>query len=442
MQSNRVDRQSITGGVISSILPDSIGEHLGLQIGDIVTHINEVPLFDILDYRFQIAEEKAVITVWRQEEVMEFDVEKDYDEDLGVEFEDVLFDRIRRCQNNCDFCFIYQLPKKMRRSLYIKDDDHRLSFLYGNYVTLAGLTQADYDKITGYNLSPLYVSVHATPIEKRRELLRNDKAEEILERLQYLIDRGIEVYTQAVIVPDLNDGDVLEQTMEDLVQLYPGVRAFGIVPVGLTQYQSRLKRMNPHTVEEARATIAQIEAKQKEFIKRYGTPFMQIADEFYLKADLPVPDASFYDHYNLLENGIGAIRQFVDAFFEEYNPEEEAPQMTRGIITGEDGARMFRDYILPSLSPAHREKFRILEIKNRHFGESVSVSGLITGKDILEQITPGSADEYFLPANCLKFDQPVFLDDVAISEVESHLKRNIHILNPEGPELIEAFFNP
>lgn len=440
MQSNRVDKQKIKGGIIASLLHDSLASRLGLKPGDIVRSINGVELLDILDYRFQIAEEQVALEILRGEETLNFECEKEYDEDLGVEFDDVLFDQIRRCQNNCDFCFIYQLPKKMRRSLYVKDDDYRLSFLYGNYVTLAGLKDFDYQKIIEYNLSPLYVSVHATDLEARRELLKNPKAEDIIERLTYLTQNGIEIYTQAVICPGLNEGPVLEQTMLDLVKLYPGVKALGIVPVGLTQYQSRLKNMQVHTVAQARETIALIEKYQTDFIRQYGHPFMQIADEFYLKAELAVPSKEHYSDFQLLENGIGGIRQFIDSFSDNYDPEEIAPQNKVAIITGKDGAFMFREYILPIMSPKHRQKLEILEIENQHFGNSVTVSGLMVGSDIVKQIKPGTAHRYLLPSNCLKFDTPVFLDDLAVPDLEKHLGAEITILNPGAVDLLEGIF--
>lgn len=446
MQSNQVDFQKIQGGVISSILPGSIASSLSLQKGDVLTHINGRPLQDILDYRFQIAEEEIECQVSRatsQGSITDqflFEIEKEYDEDLGIEFEDVLFDRIRRCKNNCDFCFIYQLPKKMRRSLYIKDDDYRLSFLYGNYVTLAGLDQKDYDRILEYHLSPLYVSVHATDLEKRRELLRNPKAEDILEKIQYLIDHGIEVFTQAVVCPGLNDGKILEQSMLDLAKLYPGVKAFGIVPVGLTQYQSRLKRMNPHTMEEARECIQMIERYQAHFRAELGTPFAQVADEFYLKAQLPFPGEEAYEDYDLVENGIGAARSFIDDFFQAYDPEEETSEETVGIITGEDGKIMFEDFILPSLQPEHRARIKIFPVKNKHFGESVTVAGLMVGKDIEEQVPANAVSRYLLPDSCLKFDSPVFLDDLHLDQIAKTLKAPVEPVATTGQDLFEAIF--
>lgn len=441
MQSNQVDRSKFPGGLITAIQPGSIGSELGIKTGDTLVSIDGQPLLDILDYRYLTADEELEFVISRNNQDLHFQLEKEYDEDLGFEFEDVLFDQIRRCKNNCDFCFIYQLPKKMRRSLYIKDDDYRLSFLYGNYVTLAGLKEEDYERIIRYHLSPLYVSVHASDLVERRKLLRNDKAEDIIERLEFLISHGIEIYTQAVIVPGLNDGEVLSQTMKDIAKLYPGVRALGVVPVGLTQYQSRLKRLKPHTQEEAQNCIQMIEMQQKSFIESMGTPFVQIADEFYLKADLQFPSEDHYGHYDLLENGIGAARQFIDEFFEYYDPTESAPDKMTGIITGEDGAHIFNSYIMPYIQPEHRSQIKILCINNNHFGESVTVSGLITGIDLLTQLESGCCERYLLPDNCLKFDRPVFLDDVDIKEVQAHLKADIEPIAPTGQDLVESLFS-
>lgn len=441
MQSNQVDRSKFPGGLITSIQPGSIGFELGIAPGDKLVSIDGQPLMDILDYRYLVADEQLEFVINRGEEELHFQLEKDYDEDLGFEFDDVLFDQIRRCKNNCDFCFIYQLPKKMRRSLYIKDDDYRLSFLYGNYVTLAGLKEEDYERIINYHLSPLYVSVHASDLHERRKLLRNENAEDIIDRLTFLISHGIEVYTQAVIVPGLNDGEILSKTMLDMSRLYPGVRALGVVPVGLTQYQSRLKRLQPHTQEEARICIQLIEAQQAEFIQSMGTPFVQIADEFYLKANLPFPSEEYYGGYDLLENGIGAARQFIDNFFEYYEPTEAPPKDHVGIITGEDGALIFNQYIMPFLQPSHRSKISILEIKNNHFGESVTVSGLITGTDLISQLKSGQCNRYLIPDNCLKFDQPVFLDDVNLTTIQSHLGASVEAIAPTGQDLVESIFS-
>jgi len=439
MQSNKIDAGTTPGGQIIGVDPGSLGHSLGLRPGDFLTSINGVELESILDYRYQVTNECIEFEITRQDQCLQFEVEKDYDQDLGVDFEDVLFDRIRRCKNNCDFCFIYQLPKKMRRSLYIKDDDYRLSFLYGNYVTLAGLKDQDYQKIVEYRLSPLYISVHATDIDIRRHTLKNPGADDILEKLKFLIDHGIEVYTQNVVCPGLNDGEILERSIEDLAKLYPGVKALGVVPVGLTQYQARLKRIQPHTVKEAQDCIAQVAPFQERFLKELGTPFVQMADEFYLKADSAFPSAEAYEDYDLLENGIGVSRRFIDEFANYY---DETAKLNRsiGIITGKDGQEVFQSYILPQLSQKHREKIRILGVENHHFGPSVTVSGLIVGKDILEQVSPRACDLYLLPGNCLKFDVPKLLDDLSVKSLEEGLKSPVHVVEDQAKELIQAIF--
>jgi len=440
MQSNRVDPQKIKGGIISSVLPETLGNRLGLQPGDILTSLNETRLESILDYRYEVASEELEIAIFRDGKYLQFQIEKEYDEDLGIEFDDVLFDRIQRCRNNCDFCFIYQLPKGMRRSLYIKDDDYRLSFLYGNYVTLAGLSEYDFQKIEKYRLSPLYISVHATELEARRKLLKNPSAEDVIPQIKRLLDAGIEVYTQAVICPGLNDGQILEQTMDDLSQLFPGVVALGVVPVGLTDYQSRLKRILPHSPEEARACIETVRKYQQKFRKELGHSFVQVADEFYLRAGTAFPDPKEYDHYDLLENGIGGSTKFIEDFHCAYDPESDSPEEKIGLITGTDGEILFHNYILPSLSQVHQKKLRVFGVKNHHFGASVTVSGLITGKDIINQVEAGQCQKYLLPRNSLKFDQPVFLDDTPLTELERRLNAQVIPVPETAPDLIEAIF--
>ena len=418
----------------------SLGNSLGIQPGDILTSLNQTNLESILDYRYEVASEKLELTLFRDGHILNHSVTKDYDDDLGVEFDDVLFDRIQRCKNNCDFCFIYQLPKGMRRSLYIKDDDYRLSFLYGNYVTLAGLSELDFKKIEKYRLSPLYVSVHASDLDTRRKLLKNPEAEDVIPQIKRLIDAGIEVYTQAVICPGLNDGHILEQTMEMLSHLYPGVTALGVVPVGLTDYQSRLKRIQPHTPDEARACIETVHSFQEKFRHRLGCSFVQIADEFYLKADLPLPPPDSYDHFDLLENGIGGSTKFIEDFESFYDPREPEPQNSVGLITGKDGETIFNKYILPKLSDPHRRKIKVFGIENKHFGSSVTVSGLITGGDIMQQIQKGNCERYLLPRNSLKYDKPVFLDDTPLIDLQQALGGEIIPIPETAPDLIEAIF--
>jgi putative radical SAM enzyme (TIGR03279 family) len=439
MQSNKIDAGATPGGEITSVQPGSMGHSLGLLPGDFLTSINGVSLESILDYRYQVTNEWIEFEILRQNQKIQFEIEKDYDQDLGLEFQDVLFDRIRRCKNNCDFCFIYQLPKKMRRSLYIKDDDYRLSFLYGNYVTLAGLKEQDYQKIIEYRLSPLYVSVHATDIDIRRQTLKNPKADNILERLRFLIDNGIEIFTQNVVCPGLNDGEILERSIEDLSALYPGVKALGVVPVGLTQYQARLKRMQPHTVEEARECIAKVAPFQKRFQEELGTAFVQMGDEFYLKAKVEFPSAQAYDDYDLLENGIGTSRKFIDEFSRHYDDRAKLKQSV-GIITGKDGEEVFRSYILPKLSQSHRKMITVLGVENQHFGDGVTVSGLIVGKDILAQVPPADYDLYLLPRNCLKFDEPKFLDDLSLLSLQDGLKSPVNVVEDDAKSLVQAIF--
>lgn len=440
MQSNRVDQQKIKGGIITSVHPDSLGNSLGIQPGDILTSLNQTNLESILDYRYEVASEELDLTLFRDGHFLTHSVKKDYDDDLGVEFDDVLFDRIQRCKNNCDFCFIYQLPKGMRRSLYIKDDDYRLSFLYGNYVTLAGLAEQDFRKIEKYRLSPLYVSVHATELDARRKLLKNPQAEDVIPQIKRLIDAGIEVYTQAVICPGLNDGKILEQTMEELSALYPGIVALGVVPVGLTDYQSRLKRIQPHTADEARACIETVHCYQEKFRTRLGCSFVQIADEFYIKAGLPLPPPANYDHFDLMENGIGGSTKFIQDFDFYYDPREAEPKKSVGLITGKDGETIFNLYILPKLSDRHRKKIKVFGIENHHFGSSVTVSGLITGQDIIKQIQRGECERYLLPRNSLKYDKPVFLDDTSLIELQNSLGASVTPIPETAPDLIESIF--
>ena len=301
-------------GIVRRVEPGSIASELEIEPGDEVISINGHLLRDEIDYRFYGAEEDLEMLVRRGSEETLFEIERDYDDDLGIEFVEPTFDGLRHCANNCSFCFIKGMPSGLRRSLYVKDDDYRYSFLLGNFVTLTNLSDEDWNRIAEQHLSPLYVSVHATDPELRRRLLGNRNAPDILSKLHYLRDVGIEVHTQLVLTPGENDGAPLDQSVEDLAELFPTVLSVGIVPVGLTRYQRDCGRV--YRADEAGPILDRVEAWQTEYKQRFGTNWVYASDEWYLLGRRPVPPADGYDGFSQLENGIGLVRLLLDDWSE------------------------------------------------------------------------------------------------------------------------------
>jgi putative radical SAM enzyme (TIGR03279 family) len=425
----------ITGGKIQEVFPSSIAEDLGLQPGDLILSINGKKLDDILDYQYLVCEEELEVEAFVSGELCIFEIEKDPDEDLGIAFEEPLFSSLRQCANNCLFCFVRQLPKQMRKTLYVRDDDYRFSFLYGNYITLTNLKEKDWEKIANYQLSPLYVSIHSLNPELRATLMGTKEAGNINQSLKRLLDAKIELYTQAVCCPGYNDGEDLKSTAERLADSFPQIRAFGIVPVGLTDFHSRGLRL--HSKEEAIAVLSILEPLQKELFEKLGAPFLQIADEFYLRAGKTPPDARYYGNYELLENGIGAIRQFLDDFKECYNPKRKWRQNSLGIITGVAAETMFQQYVFPKLTEQHRQRLRLHPVINYTLGTSITVSGLMCGNDIAKILEKSEFREFILPSNCLKYEEDCFLDDITVPQLEEKYQVKIHVLEPEAEAWIE-----
>ncbi len=305
--------ETLVGARIKEVIEDSIAFEVGLESGDRVLSINGQPLVDILDYQFYSKDDNITLEVEKNSGERWFiDIEKDYDDELGLLFDEVVFDRIRVCRNRCVFCFVDQLPADMRKTLYVKDDDYRYSFLFGNFVTLTNLTESDWDKLESMRLSPLYVSVHTTSGQLRQQMMKNPQAAHIKEDLMRLKKAGIQVHTQIVLCPGLNDGAELLTTINDLADLYPSVQSIGIVPVGLTGHRQGLPVIGSFTSAQARELIEQANRWQDKFRSQWGTGLVYLADEFFIKAGLPIPPNEYYDDYSQIENGIGLTRLFLD----------------------------------------------------------------------------------------------------------------------------------
>lgn len=428
------------GGIIEGIISGSPADRAAVKPGDILLSINGQNISDILDYRFLISCDNPEICLLRGNEEIRITLSKNSNENAGIEFEEILFDRVRPCRNKCEFCFIHQLPPNLRNGLYIRDDDFRLSFLNGCYITLTNLSNQDIQKIVNYRLSPLYISVHSTNPDLRCQLLGNKTAGNIMSDMKYLIKNGIQLYTQAVICPEINDRDELERTVRDCAGLYPGVQAMGIVPFGLTKFQ-KSTRLRLHNADEASQTIKILQKLQAEFLEKLDTPFVQIADEFFLRAKATdFPTEEYYPDYSLLENGIGMCRLFLDEFNDFYEPDSPLSPNKIGIITGIAGKTFFDNFLLPQLKPAHRQKISIFPVTNNFLGSSVTVCGLLSGHDIIAQVPFSECDIWLLPKNCLRENCDIFLDDISLNDLKKQTDKTILPVENSAAALVQTIF--
>lgn len=421
------------GLVVFRVEPESIAGELGLEPGDRIVSINGEPLHDLIDFRFLESEESLSIDVKKAgggQWVL--DVEKDYDQCLGIDFGPGGFGRTRRCSNKCVFCFVDQMPPGLRKTLYVRDDDYRLSFWSGNFITLTNLNDNELRRIARQRLSPIYISVHSTNPALREKMLGNYRAGLIMEQLRYLAAAGIEMHTQVVLCPGLNDGRELERTAGDLAGLWPAVSSLAVVPVGMTRFRQGLYQLRAVTGDEARGLVRWVGAKQEEYISEFEDPFIFASDEFYLLAGEPIPPADRYGCFPQLENGVGLTRLFLDEWeaVESGLPGEAHSQKVT-LVTGLLGEKVLAP-VVARLNKIKGLEVTVKVIENQFFGRQVTVAGLVTGKDILEQVGPGEAgDLLVLPSVMLKKEEAVFLDDISLGDLAAHLKVRTAVV--EGP---------
>jgi putative radical SAM enzyme (TIGR03279 family) len=380
------ERQSHIGALVKDVATGSIADDLGLRPGDRIERINGYAVRDILEYSFLTSDCRVEIEVERGTgERLIYDIEKDEDEDLGILFTSSLFDGTMECTNNCRFCFVRQNPPGVRESLRVRDDDPRLSFLHGNYVSLTNLSDEHFDMLLKMRLSPLYVSVHSTDPRIRRLLMGYDRDIDILGQLSALTGAGITVHCQIVLCPGVNDRLELLRTMTDLARLRPGISSVAVVPVGLTQHRDRLPRLSRPSAEEALVTLEIVQRMQVQCLETMGTRFAFASDEFYFLADREVPSGDEYEEYQQIENGVGLTRSMADEFLEILRERGlSEPQGVRdiSIITGVLGARALETVLAPLPGQARR-RIHIVPVRNSYFGEPVTVTGLLSGNDII-----------------------------------------------------------
>lgn len=424
---------------IINVEKGSIAEEVGIEIGDALLAINETIIKDIIDYKFLMADEYIMVQVEKNNgELWDIEIEKEYEEDLGIEFESSIMDKAKSCSNKCVFCFIDQLPKGMRKTLYFKDDDSRLSFLQGNFVTLTNMKEEDIDRIIKYRISPINVSVHTTNSELRIKMLNNRFAGNIFERLKRLSDAHISLGCQIVLCPGLNNGDELVKTANDLFSLYPSIRNVAVVPVGTTKYREGLYSLSLYDSESSRKEIRAVEILQKKFIEKIGQPFVRLSDEFYVLAGEDVPETDFYGEFEQLEDGIGMIRLFRNNIDETLNNLNTELNGSFSIATGVSGFNELASAARKINLMNPKINIQTHKIFNRFFGETITVAGLLTGKDIIGQLKNCALGEYIIISkNMLRANDNVFLDDITLDEMEKALERKILVADYTGENLIE-----
>jgi len=427
---------SIQPAKISRVMPDSIAAEMGFDMGDAVMSINGQAPRDLIDYQFLCADEFLEMEVLDSKGKKHLiEIEKDYDEDIGLEFENALFDALIQCTNRCPFCFIDQQPPGKRESLYFKDDDYRLSFLYGSYLTLTNLPDREWDRIAAMRLSPLYVSVHATDPAVRTRLLRNPRAGLLLEQLQWFQNNELQIHAQVVVCPGINDGDQLTRTLTDLAQFhqgdFPAVISAAVVPVGLTQFRPDEDALIPVSRDLAQKTIAQVKALQTQFQTQFKSTFAWLADEWFLIAQQPVPEEQHYEDYPQIGNGVGSIRLFLKEFETAAQALPQAIESSCHLtwIVGNAVEHAFAP-ICCRLNQVENLTVSMAALNSDYWGQEISVTGLITGQDIVSALQ-GKAigDGLLLPSLMLKLHSTVFLDDMTVEQVANALQTKIWIID-------------
>ena len=444
--------------VIKEVKTGSIAEELEIEAGDVLLAINGEEIEDIFDYRFLIQDEYLEVLIQKPDgEEWELEIDKDEEEDLGLEFENALMSEYRSCCNKCIFCFIDQMPPGMRETLYFKDDDSRLSFLQGNYITLTNMKDKDIDRIIRMHLAPINISVQTTNPELRCKMLNNRFAGEKLKYLQRLYDGNIEMNGQIVCCKGVNDGEELRRSIEDLAKYLPFMRSVSVVPAGITKFRDGLYPLETFTKEEAEEIIDTIETYQKQYYEEFGLHFIHASDEWYILAERALPEEERYDGYIQLENGVGMLRLLMDEFeealaallnSEKYAELKKTLNRTITIATGKLAYPTIQGFAKRLEEAFPGVKICIIPIRNDFFGETITVSGLITGQDLIKQLLErkeaGEAlgDTLQLPSNLLRSGEQVFLDDVTVSQVEKALGMRVVTVEAGGKDFIEAVINP
>ena len=435
--------------LICGVEEESIAAELEIEEGDFLISINDKEIKDIFDYHYLVEDEYLEVLIEKADgEEWLLEVEKDADEDLGLSFGESLMDSYKSCHNKCVFCFIDQNPPGMRETIYFKDDDTRLSFLQGNYVTLTNLQEKDIERIIEYKLAPINISVHTTNEKLRCEMLHNRFAGRLLTYMDMLYKAGIPMNAQIVLCKGINDGKELEKTISDLMEYAPVIQSLSVVPVGLTKYREGLYKLEPFNEEDAKAVIDIIHKYQKLAMEKFGYHFVHASDEWYINAGYEIPDEDNYDGYIQLENGVGMTRLFLNELsssVEDYLKSHKKPSDKKLNISTISGVLAYPLFcqgmdIVKKAFP--KVKINTFKIINNFFGEKITVTGLLTGGDIISQLKDKDlGDALFLPSNTLKADEDIFLDDVTLDELQNALQVPVIIVQSEGMDFIEKILD-
>jgi putative radical SAM enzyme (TIGR03279 family) len=449
-----IRRPKAERATVLTLEPESAAALAGVKIGDVLLNVNGNPVLDIVDFAFLSAGDNVTLDVERPDVgPLNFMIEKGYDEDLGIEFGDDLFDRVHICKNKCVFCFLYQQPKGLRSSLYIKDDDYRLSFLHGNYLTLTNMGENEFQRVIDQKLSPLFVSVHATDPVVRGNMLGRKGPEPILPRLEMLADAKIQIHAQVVLCPGYNDGEQLAQTVRELSELHPvktgrygGVLSVAVVPVGLTQFRDRLAALKACSPEFCRDLVVEVEAWRSQYRKTLETNFVFLSDEFYLDGGMKVPTARHYEGFPQLEDGVGLVRLFIDDVrrVAKKLPTEVHAARRVTMVTGELAAPMLED-LANTFNQVKNVSVNVCAVHNHFFEGNINVAGLLTGKDIanaLHGMGSNLGDRILIPAIMLRDpDRDVFLDDMTIAEFQEQVQRDVIVVDRTPTAAAKAVLN-
>ena len=427
--------------LVSGVSKKSIADKKGIKPGDVLVSVNSHEINDVLDYRFYIKEEKLTLALVSNGKAKKVHLRKDEDDDLGLEFDSYLMDRQHRCTNRCIFCFVDQMPPGMRETLYFKDDDSRMSFLFGSYVTLTNLTEHDVSRLIEMHISPVNVSVHTMNPELRVKMMKNKHAGECLSILKRLADAGIKLNTQLVLCPGINDGKELEYSLSELEKLLPSIQSIAAVPVGLTKFRENLPALRTYTPQEARETIEIVDSFGERCLEKYGVRLAFCADEFYLTAGMPIPDEEYYEDYPQLENGVGLWRNLLEefSFALAQSSFEKDTERRVSLVTGTAAFPLLERLCRLVSEKYPLVKADVFQIKNDFFGHSVTVAGLVTGKDLISQLKDKPhAETLIIPSVMLRSEGDVFLDDVSLEDVEKALSVSVRVTDANsGFELLE-----
>lgn len=431
-----------TNNVISKVYKDSIADELGIEVGDLLISINGEPIHDIIEYRFLLSDEYLEVEIQKQNrEVYIYEIEKDYDDDLGIEFTNPIIDKAKSCRNKCVFCFIDQLPKGMRETLYFKDDDSRLSFLQGNFVTLTNMSEEDINNIIKYRISPINISVHTTNPELRKTMIKNKFAGNLYSIMERLAEAQIQMNCQIVLCPGYNDKEELERTVSDLTKLYPYVNSAAAVPVGITKHREHLPNLEIFNEKTAGETIDQVDKLQKKYLKELGTRFIFLSDEFYIMANRKLLDYDEYEGFIQFENGVGMISKFereIKDYLENLSEDHKSKIKKVSIATGHSAYEFMCEMAKCIMEKCPNVQIDVYKIINNFFGDTITVSGLVTATDIIDQLKNKDLGEtLYIPRSMLKADEEIFLDNITLENLSDIMGLEVVPCLNEGKDFID-----